>query len=122
MEPVPHVYDILVTNLDKLRQLKKNQGTNSKFIALNSACNEFDSFGDSVDKQKLTFYSINASRILEESRRNPPHWMLYELGSFNKNHLLKHFEATWVKQQLGYPLKYFHQDINDTSKYTERFI
>lgn len=83
VEPIPHIYE----------RLQKNYPDTSRFTCENVAIN---------NGKKMTFYGVDKKAKL--ALPDLPYWF-DQLGSFNKNHILKHFDGALAPYLLAIELE-----------------
>lgn len=78
LEPVPSIYETLKVNIEK-----SIKDWTERIVAINAALSDHDGF--------QTFYVVN--KHFGEEMPNESHALKFQIGSFNKDHVVKHLKV-----------------------------
>lgn len=87
VEPVPSIFNNLKKRVKNLDALDRIYAVNAAIVPL-----KFQKNRNIVDGSLVEFFVVN-----EKFRRDfprAPHWLKYQLGSLDRNHILKHFHSS----------------------------
>ena len=97
MEPVPYLFETLKGNIEK--QVIEYE---HRIVPINAAMSDNDG--------TQTFYIVNEH--FREELPNESHALKYQIGSFNKNHIIKHIKIKKERGQLSKELDHYISGID----------
>lgn len=100
LEPVPYLFERLKGNID--RHIKDWE---DRIVPINAALSDRDGI--------QTFYVVNPH--FAEEMPNESHALKHQIGSFNKQHIVKHLKIKKERKQLSQELDYYIDGINVTA-------